>query len=143
MSYNAAGCVGSNYDVLYSNNTFTTGNIASDLNYHASQNGINPATLATITSMETESVGLSSNCSSCDPSGVGVCQVGEAMFNDYNSAYGGTLTWCSGMCGSNYGWNLELTANFLFKAFGAAEKIGITDSIQMMAMAATTWNGHW
>jgi len=55
---------------------------------------------------------------------------------------GGGYTWCSDICGSNYANNIQICADFLVSAFYKLQELGYTDSVQMMAMAATAWNGH-
>lgn len=142
MSYTPGNCVGSTYDQLYSSNTFSTGSIATYINDAAKQYLINPATLASISSMETESAGFSDNCSPCYEYGVGVCQIGKAMFDDWNTSTNAGATWCSSICGSpGYIPNLQIVAQYLYGAFSKLQSLGVTNQVQMMAMAATSYNG--
>lgn len=147
MTYNPAGCVGSTDCYPYWSGGFTTRGLGSAFNY-AAHNVFNPATIATIASMETlwndsASTAESEDCSPCYQYGVGICQVGETMFDQWNSFVGGGYTWCDGICGSNYVNNIQICADFLVAAFYKLQELGYTDSVQMMAMAATGWNGHY
>ena len=144
MSWNEV-CVGSNYNQNYWGGQFATKGLGADFNA-ATENVFNPATIATIASIETlneysATTAESSNCSPCDQSGVGICQVGELMFDAWNNYMGGGYTWCTSICGTNYKNNLQICADFLVTAFYKLQELGYTNSVQMMAMAATSWNG--
>jgi len=146
MTYNPGGCVGSTYSYPYWSGGFSTKGLGSTFN-HAGAGVFNPATIATIASMETlwndsATTAESSNCSPCNQSGVGICQVGQDMFNQWNSFLGGGYTWCSSICGTNYANNIQICADFLVTAFFKLQALGYTNSVEMMAMAATAWNGH-
>ncbi|ODA41831.1 hypothetical protein DSBG_1323 [Desulfosporosinus sp. BG] len=142
---NPGGCVGSTCNVNYSSNTFKVGKV-SNFNYMAHSMGLNPATVATIASLETESTGINTGCSSldtpCDTLGAGICQVGKAMFDNWNASSNNIFIWCGDICGSKYINNLALCADFLLSAFKKLQNLGYNDQIQMMAMAGTAWNGN-
>jgi len=146
MAYNHGGCVGSTDCSPYWSGGFTTGGLGAAFNA-AVENVFNPATIATIASIETlwndsATTAESSKCSPCQSAGAGICQVGEDMFNEWNNYMGGGYTWCSDICGANYANNLSICTDFFVTAFYKLQELGYTDSVQMMAMAATTWNGH-
>ncbi|AGL00012.1 hypothetical protein [Desulfoscipio gibsoniae] len=147
MSYDPGECVGSTYNHNYSSCHFTTDSMAGHINSAAHNKGINPATLATIASLETLSGsgagGINVGCDPCDTSGAGVCQIGKAMFDKWNAWCDNKYTWCSSICGSNYYNNLAICAAFLSAAFKKLKSLGNTNQIQMMAMAATAWNGNY
>lgn len=147
MAYDPAGCVGTTFDQNYSSCAFTTDSMPVHLTQAGQAAGINPATLATIASLETlsglGSAGINAGCNPCNTSGAGVCQVGKGMFDEWNAYNGSNYTWCSDICGSNYPNNLAICAEFLAAAFNKSSNLGYTDPIQMMAMAATAWNGHY
>jgi len=64
------------------------------------------------------------------------------MFDEWNAAFGGGESWCSSICGYNYIGNLVICAQFLYSAFSKLQELEISNASQMMAMAATAWNGH-
>lgn len=63
------------------------------------------------------------------------------IFNAWNSYHGGIYTFCEDICGSNYRNNLDICAEVLSSVFKRLKNEGYTNSTQMMAMAATAWNG--
>lgn len=114
------------------------------LNTAAKNAGINPATLATIASLETlsgSSDPTNEYCNTCYSYGFGVYQVGYETFSDWNAYQGNIYTGCSSICGTNYPSNLDSCAQFLAAVFNRLSALGFTNSTQMMAMAATAWNG--
>jgi len=147
-----ATCVGSNYNVQYlTGRPFTGGTIGYDINQVAAAYGINPATLATISSLETGSLtgpdvnNDSYGCNPCNAAGAGGTQIGQNMFDAWNASQGGGNTFCSSICGAPGSLtlrnNLDICAQYLKAAFDLATSQGGYNDVQKMAAAATSWNG--